>query len=153
MDGRIWSYPKKNGYGRRIGHWMKLYKHNGYLYANLCKNAKYKNHLMHRLMAETFLVKEKKDKEVNHLNGIKHDNRIENLEWCSSSENSQHAYDTGLHVHIGLKGEKNPNSKLTKKQVVDIRNSKLKPVNLAKKYKVGKNTISDILNKKTWIQI
>lgn len=50
--------------------------------------------LVHRLIAITFLQNIKE--EVNHKNGIKNDNKLHNLEWCTRSENIKHAYDTGL---------------------------------------------------------
>ncbi len=53
---------------------------------------------LHKLLAIHFIPNPENKKEVNHKNGNKHDNRIENLEWASSSENRQHAFDTGLKV-------------------------------------------------------
>lgn len=58
------------------------------------------NRLVHRLIALTFLSDEKS--EVNHKNGIKNDNCLENLEWCTRNENIQHSYDTGLRKYRPL---------------------------------------------------
>jgi hypothetical protein len=62
----------------------------------LCKENKKKKYLVHRLIAMTFVNNDKNLKYVNHLNGVKKDNRDLNLEWCSFSENMKHAYSTGL---------------------------------------------------------
>lgn len=68
----------------------------GYVYCNLRFNGKRKLVFRHRLVADAFLPKLNPNFEVNHINGIKTDNRVENLEWCNRSHNVQHAYDTGL---------------------------------------------------------
>lgn len=55
-----------------------------------------KKKFLHRLIAEAFIPNPDKLPFVNHKNGNKKDNRIENLEWCTAAYNNQHAYDMGL---------------------------------------------------------
>lgn len=69
---------------------------NGYLYVTLYKNNSGKKLYIHRLMAILFLENKEGKRTVNHINGIKTDNRLENLEWATDRENIKHAYDTGL---------------------------------------------------------
>lgn len=68
----------------------------GYYAVTLSKESKRQVRSIHRLLALAFLSNPKGKREVNHINGNKHDNRLENLEWVSSSENRKHAWDTGL---------------------------------------------------------
>jgi len=70
---------------------------NGY-YAH---NFKGERKLIHRVVAETFLGKPIFRMTVNHKNGIKTDNRLENLEWATFKENNDHARDTGLNKQHG----------------------------------------------------
>ena len=66
----------------------------GYPTLNLCKDGVTKGHMVHRLVAEAFHGAS--DLQVNHINGIKSDNRADNLEWITASENTRHAIATGL---------------------------------------------------------
>ena len=66
----------------------------GYRIVHLSNNKRKKTVKLHRLIAEAFIPNEKCLKCVNHINGDKQDNRIENLEWCSHSENNIHSYQT-----------------------------------------------------------
>lgn len=93
---------------------------NGYEYCCTSKNNVHKKIKTHRLVAKTFIPNPENKPFVNHINGIKTDNRAENLEWCTAGENIQHAYDTGLMP----KGEKAANAKLTDLQVLEIRECK-----------------------------
>lgn len=62
---------------------------------------------IHRLVSFAFIPNPENKSQINHINGLKHDNRLENLDWCTQKENMQHAYDTGLQV--AKKGEYSPN--------------------------------------------
>ena len=65
-----------------------------YCRCSLFKDKIQKTLLVHRLVCNTFMLNTENKKEVNHINWIKTDNRLDNLEWCTSSENKIHAYKT-----------------------------------------------------------
>jgi len=67
-----------------------------YLRIGLVKDNKRKKYCIHKLLAGNFIPNPKNYKIVNHINGKKKDNSLSNLEWCSASENSIHAYKIGL---------------------------------------------------------
>lgn len=66
----------------------------GYEEIMLYDTGKSKTFLVHRLVADAFL--DESGEEVNHKNGIKDDNRVDNLEWCTRGENLKHAFENGL---------------------------------------------------------
>ena len=76
----------------------------GYPVIILTKYKKQKQMFVHRLVAKAFIPKIEGKNEVNHINGDKTDNRKENLEWCTKSENIRHAFRTGLKDYHGSKG-------------------------------------------------
>ncbi len=58
--------------------------------------------MVHRLIAKSFLDNAKNKPQVNHIDGNKHNNKLDNLEWVTSSENMRHAYDNGLKTYKPL---------------------------------------------------
>lgn len=68
----------------------------GYLFFALSKNGKLKSKILHRLLAIAFIPNPKNKQTINHKNGIKNDNRLINLEWCTHLENTAHAKRIGL---------------------------------------------------------
>ena len=60
---------------------------NGYFQVCLSKGGRAKNYLVHRLVAKAFIKNSENKKDINHINCVKTDNRVENLEWATRSEN------------------------------------------------------------------
>lgn len=78
-------------------HILKIHTaHNGYQYYNISKNGIGKSKRSHRLVAEAFIPNPQDKAEVNHKDGDKTNNRVENLEWMTKSENNLHAFRTHL---------------------------------------------------------
>jgi hypothetical protein len=75
----------------------------GYLRIKLTNNGKSKRVMLHRIIAEAFIDNPLNKKCVNHINNIRSDNRIENLEWCTHSENTLHAIKCGRWYQVKLK--------------------------------------------------
>jgi hypothetical protein len=75
---------------------LKLNVHCGYYYVNLYEKGKYKTFRVHRLMALAFIENPQNKPFINHKDGNKLNNSLENLEWCTPKENTIHALKTGL---------------------------------------------------------
>ena len=124
----------------------------GYPSITLIKNNKYHKERVHRVVAKTFIPNYKNLREVNHKNGIKTDNKIENLEWVTSQQNIQHALKNGL-LHWN-KGSLNHNSKLNENQIKEIRQkydtNQFTQQNLAELFNVDQTSISLIILRKYW---
>lgn len=95
--GNVVSMPKDK-HVSKVGEYviLKPQVKRGYAIVNLYKNGKMKSYSVHRLVAKAFIENPNEYKQVNHINGIKLDNRVENLEWCTAQYNTKHAYDNNL---------------------------------------------------------
>ena len=88
-DGRVYS--------NIVNRYLKEYQdHNGYYYYRLSNGTKSVHWFKHKLIATFFIPKIEGKDFVNHIDGIKTNNDLTNLEWCTLAENNKHARDTGL---------------------------------------------------------
>lgn len=122
----------------------------GYLSLSLSRDGIDTTHLVHRLVALTFLGEPEPGQQVNHIDGDKQNNRADNLEWVTQHENMRHAADTGLLAPA--RGEAAGNAKLNRRQVREIRALlKTKPVReIAKRFGVSPRAVVSIRTGRTW---
>lgn len=119
-------------------HLKLLVGNKGYIRVGLYLGVYQKSYLVHRLVAKEFLPNPLSKPQINHINGIKNDNRVENLEWATSSENQKHAFDIGLSKYYGQ------NSTLVLDTSTGIYFDSIKEAAIAKK--MGISTLTHRLN-------
>lgn len=106
---------------------------------------------LHRIVWEAFNGKIPDKMEINHIDGDKKNNRLDNLECVTRSQNLKHAYATGL---MDVSGDKNPNAKLTASDIEEIRRiyagGKYGYTKIGKMYNVSRYTIRDIIRRGAW---
>lgn len=140
--------PWKNFSPRKIGVYINR---GGYHQVRIWPSGAQRTVSVHRLVALAFIENPNNFSDVNHKDGNKTNNMVENLEWISRSGNVLHAISTGLQkINVG---EKHGNSKLTNSAVFDIRSSNLTPKLLAAKYNVDITLIYLVKNRKIWKHI
>lgn len=162
-DGTIWSCTNWRGIGLR----MLVPNPNKYGYLKVrcvLPNGKRKGIYVHKLVAEAFLEKPDGCTQLRHLNGNRIDNRAENLRWGTAKENADDRESHGTtarDAHHGMHtrpesrryGERTNLAKLTADQVTEIRKLRsngAKCKDLAVQYGVRIETISSIVNGRTW---
>ena len=111
---------------------------------------------VHRLVLENFYPHPNRNNmQVNHINGDKSDNRLDNLEWMTPGENTRDANKKGLGHQMNQNGENNSMSHLTEEQVIEIiretkKHNRKTDQKIADQYGVTRKTISHIRNNITW---
>lgn len=146
-DGSIWSFKTKK-------YLLHMESQRQYMVVCLRNKNVAKTLKIHRLLAEHFIRNPNKYKEINHINGIKSDNRIENLEWTTRGKNIKHCYDLKLR---SARGESNAKSKLRENDVIHIRKiidiyKKQRGIfaAIAKKYNVSTTCIRSLYYRQSW---
>lgn len=146
-DGRIWSlnYHREHYIGELNG---KIDK-DGYRQIALRKDNKTKYFHVARLIALIFIPNPDNFPQINHIDGIKTNNVVSNLEWCTSSYNIKHSFEV---LGKNQKGSRNNNSRLTEYQVTAIWFLKgiKRQIEIAKTFSVSEDTISMIHRQTTW---
>jgi hypothetical protein len=120
---------------------LKVDLANGYLVVSLCKNGTIKKISTHRLVALSFIGDS--NLTVNHKNGIKTDNRIENLEWASHSDQQKHAIRAGLRKNQYLDTSINEEKALT---IYTYYLSGFRQKDISEKLKIPSPTVSNYIN-------
>lgn len=123
----------------------------GYYEIGLNKNSSRKTVKIHRLIALHFIPNPENKPHINHIDGNKLNNKINNLEWCTHAENMRHARVNGLNKDVG---ETHHNAKLKNSDIIKIRylRSKFNKTHqeIANIFNVTRKNITSILNNKTW---
>lgn len=156
------TYYEVSNYGNvrnlKTGYVMKKrHTYDGYVKVTLTVNYKAKDFRVHRLVAETFIPNEHNKETVNHIDGNKDNNNVNNLEWADRHEQLEHAYKLGLKKPD--RGCDNCNSKFTAEQVRYIKkhyipqSKEYGTVALGKKFGVNNSTIGDIVRGVTYKDI
>ena len=153
--GRVKSLEKKRG--RNLGVIipeiiMKLsLSKRGYPRVQLQKNKFKKTIEVHKLVAGAFIENKYNKPQINHIDGNKKNNHVNNLEWCTNNENQKHAQKIG----INNAGVRNGNTKLSEVDVVTIRQlfPKLRKFEIARLYDVKQSTVHAIIKRYNWKHI
>lgn len=124
----------------------------GYEAIGMSFNMQQVSTVVHKLVAEAFLGDRPHKADVNHMDGNKANNRLDNLEYVTRKENCRHAFAIGLAV--ACKGSKNPNSILNELDIIGIRkllrSKAMKHHEIAFMFGVGRSTIGEVARRRIW---
>lgn len=127
----------------------------GYKNVSLRLNNQTRQFFVHRLVLQCFASNPKNKPQCNHIDGNPSNNNVENLEWCTGSENQIHRYHVlGKGQTADFNGEKNPNNKLTLLQVSSIisqyKNKIKSALEISVEYNIARNYVYQLAKGKTW---
>lgn len=151
------NWAEEGGYVKKLKIRNQQTNRYGYKTIKLCKLGNCTQARVHRLVAQAFIPGGSPTHQVNHIDGDKTNNRVDNLEWVSAKENMEHAWRTGLVNSDHTVGSKHHNALLDEAKVVKIRQLYQKGgithQELADMYGVKIGTIKDLLSFRTWKHI
>jgi len=127
---------------------------NKYKRVSISVNGNIKSYLVHRLVALAFIPNPKNLPQINHIDGVKINNHLENLEWCTPSQNTVHAMKNGL-IKI-IRGHNRAFAKLDDNKVREIRELiklGVPYIEISKKFNICKSKITFIKQGKSWSHV
>lgn len=148
-DGRLFSSNYRKGHGQKYLKPRSVGA--GYLVYSLHSGGRFRRVYVHRLVAEHFLPPQPSSKhQINHIDGDKHNNHCNNLEWVTPSENQKRRITQGTyHQRSGI-----AKATLTPMEVIKIKKlltkGELSHSNIARQFNVGREAITKIANNKRW---
>lgn len=122
----------------------------GYLTVQAKTGTSRRKYLVHRLVAAEWVPGYAPELTVNHRDGNKLNNRLSNLEWITTAENTSHQWSSGL---IDLRGEGHPGHKLTESDVIAIRASTKTLVQIGAEFGISDGMASMIRTRRRWAHI
>lgn len=141
----------------KVGHIMGTSLVNGYPVVRLRYKGRTERNTVHSHVAESFIGPRPLGMQINHINGIRNDNRLENLEYCTPAQNIQHSFDVLKRQRKGAVGEANGKSKLMPEDVVTIRQLYAEggrsQQSIADTYGITQNMVSKIVLRRFWAHI